>query len=1216
MSISSYITILELHDLEEDTFDIIEATNFLNNNEGIYSFIFQLLEIKYRESNLYLLVYVSYQTEYGVYIKPFQFSNANFNSFTSYNERPIVRSGNYRITSSFVLSSYNLIAIFYMYNDWINFNIINYELNTIYNNNSFIKYQGQDSYQGKGVFFKALNLNDTYAAFVYFYNERYFKFNILFYNENTYTFHVNKVKDFSQTSYSSSITLNEFIKIDNNRVVMLSIFESLNPHYLSIICFDLYDDYKKIITRSYMIDYHSENINTFSTEISAFLYSDFLIFTGTLSQINENGDISILILFGYPNGTDFELDISSYFIDSDNFNESKNLFNDLMDTMIIENNIFGYQKVEKIKLVSIPDEILLYNENDELLSSNRRFDVNYKLKQNDNLIKENKYYYLEYQFIVKEFNYPDFYENRYLQNANMDDANDFDLGTVFNPKTFYGRTNTLKFKLCHKFCKTCRKIGISDSEQNCELCLEEYSYNYNDIFEFSNICIPQGYFYDYEQQTIIQCTISNSKFYTDITSNKTFCLKDDYVCPIDYQNYDEATKECKYSNINSPSTLVKNIDLNELTELIDFNSDTHLIKNDSIASINESNSIFSINESNSIVSINETNSMVSINENNSIVSINENIKKKIDTELIKNYTINDESLEIKGENNTIFQLTTTGNEINRFTGSTSNENGVSIIDLGTCEIALKTFYNINLNISLIIKKYEKLTIPSERNVQYEVYHPFTKEKLNLSLCDSDSIDLYIPINLNDELLELYEDLKSSGYDLFNINDPFYNDLCSPYKSKNGTDVLLSDRKNDYYSNNNTTCQSNCQYSSFNSEYKFLKCECKVIVDDIDINDFHKFSKKVYKNFYDILKNSNYKTLKCYKLVFNSDYLKKNIGSFVVLSFFILYVIFFIVYIFKGISPLKEEVMNTIYTKFKDTKIDIQKSKDVLVRKSILKINKGGKNKIVEFPPKKVKIKPSMTESNISLKKKKKKRNYLNNKKVKSINNTSTGNINKISINDKDKIIVTETKKSLAENNTKNRKPKNKRKPKVKINTDNMSKSDMNFKDKHDIINTNNEILDDLDLNNLPYEKAVDLDKRTFIQIYWSRLKSKHLIIYTFISCNDHNLVYIKISRFLFLVCTSMAMNVIFFFDSSMHKIYIDYGKYNIIQQIPQIIYSSLVSLIIEILIGILSFTDKNIYEIRQLQEFNTEKIEKSLKNIKIKLILFLYFSKIFRFFLN
>ena len=72
----------------------------------------------------------------------------------------------------------------------------------------------------------------------------------------------------------------------------------------------------------------------------------------------------------------------------------------------------------------------------------------------------------------------------------------------------------------------------------------------------------------------------------------------------------------------------------------------------------------------------------------------------------------------------------------------------------------------------------------------------------------------------------------------------------------------------------------------------------------------------------------------------------------------------------------------------------------------------------------------------------------------------------------------------------------------------------------------------------------------------------------------------------------------------MHKIYIDYGKYNFIQQIPQIIYSSIVSLIIEILIGLLSYTDKNIYEIRQLKEFSTEAINKIFKKMKIKLIIY------------
>ena len=63
---------------------------------------------------------------------------------------------------------------------------------------------------------------------------------------------------------------------------------------------------------------------------------------------------------------------------------------------------------------------------------------------------------------------------------------------------------------------------------------------------------------------------------------------------------------------------------------------------------------------------------------------------------------------------------------------------------------------------------------------------------------------------------------------------------------------------------------NCQYSSFDSKYKFLKCECPVIVDDIDINNYYKFSKTIYKNFYDFLKNTNYKTMKYYNLVFQ-DY---------------------------------------------------------------------------------------------------------------------------------------------------------------------------------------------------------------------------------------------------------------------------------------------------------------------------------------------------------
>ena len=42
----------------------------------------------------------------------------------------------------------------------------------------------------------------------------------------------------------------------------------------------------------------------------------------------------------------------------------------------------------------------------------------------------------------------------------------------------------------------------------------------------------------------------------------------------------------------------------------------------------------------------------------------------------------------------------------------------------------------------------------------------------------------------------------------------------------------------------------------------------------------------------------------------------------------------------------------------------------------------------------------------------------------------------------------------------------------------------------------------------------------------------------------------------------MAMNVFFLADETMHKMFLDYGKYDFIQQIPQIVYSTIISKII------------------------------------------------------
>ena len=98
----------------------------------------------------------------------------------------------------------------------------------------------------------------------------------------------------------------------------------------------------------------------------------------------------------------------------------------------------------------------------------------------------------------------------------------------------------------------------------------------------------------------------------------------------------------------------------------------------------------------------------------------------------------------KGVNNSFFHITTTENEL-KLLERKINTNNLSIIDLRKCENALKNNYGINENISLIIIKFEKVSnISSERSLQYEVYEPYNKTKLNLSICDK-NIDIYIPV---------------------------------------------------------------------------------------------------------------------------------------------------------------------------------------------------------------------------------------------------------------------------------------------------------------------------------------------------------------------------------------------------------------------------------------------------------------------------------------
>ena len=155
-------------------------------------------------------------------------------------------------------------------------------------------------------------------------------------------------------------------------------------------------------------------------------------------------------------------------------------------------------------------------------------------------------------------------------------------------------------------------------------------------------------------------------------------------------------------------------------------------------------------------------------------------------------------------------------------------------------------------------------------------------------------------------------------------------------------------------------------------------------------------------------------------------------------------------------------------------------------------------------------------------------------------------------------------------------------------------------------------LNDQELNSLMYEEALLFDKRTYFQYYWSLLKRKQLILFTFYPNNDYNLFSIKICLFLISFSLYITINGFFFNDDTMHKVYEDNGNFNIITQIPQILYSSTISALINMLKH-LSLSENNILMVKQ--EKNLHMLKKIIKKIKrcllIKFILFFILNFLF-----
>ena len=99
---------------------------------------------------------------------------------------------------------------------------------------------------------------------------------------------------------------------------------------------------------------------------------------------------------------------------------------------------------------------------------------------------------------------------------------------------------------------------------------------------------------------------------------------------------------------------------------------------------------------------------------------------------------------------------------------------------------------------------------------------------------------------------------------------------------------------------------------------------------------------------------------------------------------------------------------------------------------------------------------------------------------------------------------------------------------------------------------------------------------------------------------------IKICLFLLSFSLYFTINGFFFSDETMHKIHEDKGRFNFLFQIPQILYSSIVSAVINMILKQLSLSENNIIMIKQEKDYKKKaKLSKEIKKcLRIRFIIF------------
>ena len=280
-------------------------------------------------------------------------------------------------------------------------------------------------------------------------------------------------------------------------------------------------------------------------------------------------------------------------------------------------------------------------------------------------------------------------------------------------------------------------------------------------------------------------------------------------------------------------------------------------------------------------------------------------------------------------------------------GINMNENGIkcsnseNILYLNECEEKIKNsfpsdtkFYLMQIDLNEKNNESENKKSFSSQS-KYKLYRE-NGEEINISeICKNTNISIGKKINLKNNLEneDVSMRLLEEGINLYDPNDPFFNDICYPYQDENGNDIPLESRKKDFYQNT-VMCIEGCEYSGINKNTSKIMCNCNaeslIIKNDEDDNSILGYLDDNVNSL--IIKAASSDTIgvvKCYERTFKKDNIKKNIGFWIYIGFLFLFLMLLSCLLCYGYNSL-----NSYLYQF-STEKKIENEEEIITKKVIV-----------------------------------------------------------------------------------------------------------------------------------------------------------------------------------------------------------------------------------------------------------------------------------------